>query len=280
MDGLAGQLADVGAGYYVVTLGQGSGHYCSPNATYDALVGIRPSQCSKRDLVMDLSDALSKRDIGLVVYHGSSGPWANLRAREALGIKSHWGDACGWGGFDWKNSRNPAFQRKWEDIHREWSSRWGARVGGWWIDGCYEAEIRFPESDEPNFRSFKAALRAGNPDAAVCFNSGVKYPAIVTSKHEDYVAGEFEALGEVRGAWQEKDGQRVRNHVLSYLGSTWNEGTAPRFPDDLIAAYCDYAVKQGAFITWDVPVVQENGLLEEGFMPQLRAIGQRLGTQK
>ena len=125
---------------------------------------------------MDLSDALSKHNTGLMVYHGSSGPRANLTAREALGIKSHWSDAGGWGGFAWKNSRNPAFHRLWNDIHREWSSRWGTRVSGWWIDGCYEAEIRFPSLDK------------------------------------------------VRGAWQKKDGHRVRNHVLSYLGSTWPGG--------------------------------------------------------
>ena len=32
------------------------------------------------------------------------------------------------------------FQRNWEAICRDWSQRWGRRVSGWWIDGCYFAD--------------------------------------------------------------------------------------------------------------------------------------------
>jgi len=47
VNGLADQLASVGAGYYVITLGQNSGYFCSPNAAYDGFVGI--SQASARN---------------------------------------------------------------------------------------------------------------------------------------------------------------------------------------------------------------------------------------
>ncbi len=43
VQGLAEQLKAIGAGYYIITLGQNSGFYCSPNATYDKYVGITPS---------------------------------------------------------------------------------------------------------------------------------------------------------------------------------------------------------------------------------------------
>ena len=46
VEGLAEQLKSVGAGYYLITIGQNSGYYLSPNATYDRLVGIEPSKCS------------------------------------------------------------------------------------------------------------------------------------------------------------------------------------------------------------------------------------------
>ena len=36
---LAKQLESAGAGYYQITIGQNSGFYLSPNATYDRLVG-------------------------------------------------------------------------------------------------------------------------------------------------------------------------------------------------------------------------------------------------
>ena len=50
VQGLAGQLQSAGAGYYLITIGQNSGFYISPNATYDRLTGIKPSKCSRRDL--------------------------------------------------------------------------------------------------------------------------------------------------------------------------------------------------------------------------------------
>ncbi|MHB8899486.1 MAG: outer membrane protein assembly factor BamB family protein, partial [Thermoguttaceae bacterium] len=59
--GLADQLASAGAKYLLFTIGQNSGHYCAPNATYDRLVGISPSKCSRRDLVADLAKELKPR---------------------------------------------------------------------------------------------------------------------------------------------------------------------------------------------------------------------------
>src|SRR4030042_2544669 len=84
MEGLAGQLESVGAGYYLITIGQNSGYYLSPNAAYDRFVGIEPSQCSRRDLVTDLYDALHKRGIKLMGYLPSGAPGGDSVANAAL----------------------------------------------------------------------------------------------------------------------------------------------------------------------------------------------------
>ena len=187
--GLADQVASTGAKYLLFTIGQNSGHYCAPNATYDRLVGISPSKCSRRDLVAELAVELKKRDVRLLVYLPSGAPAADVEARKKLGWL--WGRSGGWqlpgepvGG------RLADFQRKWESIIREWSLRWGKDVAGWWIDGCYFADEMYRFDDEPNFASFAAALRAGNPDAIVAFNPGVRVPVIAYTKYEDYTAGE------------------------------------------------------------------------------------------
>ena len=57
-----------GAGYAFITIGQNSGHFCSPNPVYDALVGDTESRCSKRDLISDLADAMNERGLKLMVY--------------------------------------------------------------------------------------------------------------------------------------------------------------------------------------------------------------------
>ncbi|HEX7961695.1 MAG TPA: hypothetical protein VF493_17370, partial [Terriglobales bacterium] len=60
---LADQLQSAGVSYYQISIGQNSGYYLSPNATYDKIVGTKPSKLSRRDLVADLYEALNKRGI-------------------------------------------------------------------------------------------------------------------------------------------------------------------------------------------------------------------------
>src|SRR5690349_3736390 len=98
---LAQQLESVGAKYFLISIGQNSGYYLAPNATYDRLAGIKPSRLSRRDLISDLSAALAKRKIRLMVYLPSGGPAGDEAAKAAL---------------KWQNGpyRNAEFQRSWE----------------------------------------------------------------------------------------------------------------------------------------------------------------------
>ena len=86
VEGLANQIESVGAGYYLITIGQNSGYYLAPNATYDRYVGIQPSKCSRRDLVADLYEALHRRGIKLMVYLPSGAPGGESGFRAAAGM--------------------------------------------------------------------------------------------------------------------------------------------------------------------------------------------------
>ena len=273
--GLAEQLSAIGAPYFFITIGQDSGHFLAPNATYDRYVAIRPSKCSRRDLVSDLYDCLHPRGIELLVYLPCGAPAADPVAVEHLGWE--WGLEGGWPHWGGKRTgkRLAEFQKRWEDVIREWSTRWGTKVRGWWIDGCYFADERYRQSDEPNFRSFAAALKAGNPDALVAFNPGVLTPIICHTEHEDYTAGEIaNALPECPGAWVERNGHKARYHVLSYLGEFWCKGK-PRFPDELVVGYTKHVTSKGGVITWDVPILKA-GLIPDRFIDQLEAIGESM----
>lgn len=280
VEGLAEQLASSGAKYLLFTLGQNSGHYCAPNATYDRLVGIQPSKCSRRDLIADLSKSLKSKNIRLMVYLPSGAPAADHVARREL--QWRWGSPGGWqlpgeplGG------RLAEFQRKWEAIIREWSERWGRDVSGWWIDGCYFADQMYRFDEPPNFASFAAALRAGNPDAIVAFNPGVMVPVVPHSKYEDYAAGEVDlprlpdAVAQCSNRWLERDGVRVQFHILTFLGSSWCQGERPVETDEKMIGYTRSVVDKGGAITFDVPI-QKSGLIPQPFVDQLRAIGQAL----
>jgi hypothetical protein len=257
VNALARQLESTGTKYFFITLGQNSGHYCSPNATYDRLVKSMPSKCSKRDLILDLYNALEPRGIKLLVYLPSGAPSLDPNAVSKLKWRS--------GPF-----RNLLFQRKWESIIREWSLRWGDNVKGWWFDGAYWPNQMYKLPQHPNFESFAAAARAGNPKSIIAFNPGE--PIINQTEHEDYTAGES------NDPWStECKGRKIGQaqfHLLSYLGSNWATGE-PRFTDDEVIRITKMINKCGGVITWDVPI-QSSGLIPKPFITKLIALNQGL----
>jgi hypothetical protein len=273
VNALADQLEAAGAPYYVITIGQNSGHYCSPNATYDRLVGIQPSRCSRRDLVADLYGALAPRGIRLLVYLPSGAPAADHVACDRLGwewgFEGSWPDA--WGTTR-TGKRLAEFQIRWESVIREWSERWGPKVCGWWFDGCYFADEMYRHPDPPNFASFAAAARGGNPASIVAFNPGVLYPVVCHSSEEDYTAGE------IGDPWAlEPPGPSVggaQYHVLTFLGSTWGAGPL-RYTRERVVRYTRSIVDRGGAITWDMPISPE-GRIPPEFIAQVAGLSSAL----
>jgi hypothetical protein len=116
--------------------------------------------------------------------------------------------------------------------------------------------------EEPNFASFAAAARSGNPDSIVAFNNGVRTPVISLSEYEDYTAGEINRALPVFDkrfpVTDNIDGKQY--HILTFAGERW--GVAPlRFSREFIAAYTNEITRRGGVITWDVPVLP-SGLLD------------------
>lgn len=261
-DGLAEQVKSIGAGYLIFTIGQNSGYYLAPNPTYDRLVGIKPSKCSRRDLMADVSAALRKRNLNLIAYLPAGAPASDKAAAQAL---------------QWQNGAHPnqEFQQKWEQVIRDWSGRWGDGIDGWWFDGCYWPNTMYRSKSPPNFESFAAAARAGNPQSAVAFNPGVIPRLISVTPDEDYTAGEINDPATVqirRSANGKLDGKQIQ--VLSYLGNTWGRGE-PRFTSEQVIQYSRNIRTNSGAITWDVPV-QLDGRIPESFLVQLRAVGNTL----
>jgi hypothetical protein len=260
VEAVADQLQSVGAAWYLISIGQNSGYYLSPNATYDRVTGIAPSKLSRRDLIADLGLALSRRGIKLMVYLPSGAPAGDAAARTAL---------------QWQNgpNRNAEFQKKWEAIIREWSLRWGDKVAGWWFDGVYWPNNMYRGAKPPNFRSFAEAARAGNPHSAVAFNPGQVNRTLSLTPYEDYIAGEVgdPALWSTArnfDGWI--DGAQI--HFLSHLGAQWGLGT-PRFTTEQAIAFSRKIAEVGGVVTWDTPA-KRNGTFAPEFLAQLKAIGE------
>ena len=259
VEGMVRRLASVGAGHYQISIGQNSGYYLSPNATYDKITGITPSKCSRRDLVADFYEPLRQRDIKLMVYLPSGAPNGDKAAKAAL----EWQN----GGYPNKN-----FQRKWEAIVTEWSQRWGKKVVSWWLDGVVYPDSMYRSPEAPNFASLGAAARAGNADACVAFNPGVYNRLFAMSRDEDFTAGEIDDPNLVNVRHQVNgrvDGTQI--HMLCFLGQHWGKGE-PRFTTEQAVAATKKVRDWGGAVTWDVPVAMD-GTIAEAFMEQLEAIG-------
>jgi alpha-L-fucosidase-like protein len=261
VEGLAQQIKSTGAGYLIFTIGQNSGYYVAPNKTYERITGIT-GKCSQRDLITDLSAALKKHGIKLIVYLPSGAPGGDSIARKAL---------------KWENGpkANREFQLNWEAIIRDWSLCWGKKIDGWWFDGCYWPNIMYRGEGAPNFASFAAAARAGNLESIVAFNPGVVYRTLSITPYEDYVAGEVDKpeFISIKRSYEGKvDGKQI--HVLSFLGKTWGMGD-PRFTSDQIIGFSNQVVQTDGAITWDTPV-QRNGLIAASFIALLEALGKGL----
>ena len=257
VEGLARQLESAKARYFFITLGQNSGHYLAPNKTYDSFVGIQPSKCSRRDLVADLYAALEPRGIKLLVYLPAGAPDKDKTAMEKL---------------QWQSGphRNLEFQQKWEQVIADWSTRWGGKVKGWWFDGCYWPNTMYRHPMPPNYASFAAAARKGNPASIVAFNRGVVVPIHSQSEQEGYTAGEIDAPSKVSFGSFWVDGAQW--HMLSYLGKWWS-GAPARFTNEEAVKITTRIVAKGGVVTWDTPHGPD-GLIGEPFLGQLRAIGE------
>jgi hypothetical protein len=264
---LANQLEEMGPGYFVLTLGQNSGYFNSPNATYDRQTGHAPGErCSARDLPLDLYAALHAKKIRLMLYLPCQVPNGDRRAQKAFGLAEGPKD----------QPLSLSFAEKWSEVIQEWADRYGDKVAGWWFDGGYE-HIGFNNSIG---EAYALAVKHGNPNAIVTFNPGVK--VIRWTKAEDYTAGELnEPLSVIPpGRWL--DGSQW--HTLTYLGDTWARRNT-RFSD---AQWIDWArqvtEKQGVF-TLDVgpnydPAIGPIGSLSETQVKQVRAIAAALRQRR
>jgi len=256
VEGLARQLESAKARYFFITLGQNSGHYLAPNKTYDSFVGIQPSKCSRRDLVADLYAALEPRGIKLLVYLPAGAPDKDKTAMEKL---------------QWQSGphRNLEFQRKWEQVIADWSTRWGGKVKGGGSTAA-TGEHHVPASHAAQLCELRGAARKGNPASIVAFNRGWWCDPL--------------AIG-AGGLHCGRDRRPEQSVVRQLLGGRRAVAHA-ELPRQVVerragAVYHrrgredDHAHRgQSGVVTWDTPHGAD-GLIGEPFLGQLRAIGKR-----
>jgi hypothetical protein len=265
VDTLSHQLETLGAKYFVITLGQNSGFFISPNATYDRYTGYAPGErCSTRDLPLDLCGALKPKGIRLMLYLPCQTPNQDARAQKAFGLREGTQD----------QPINLEFAGKWAQVIQEWSDRYGDKVAGWWFDGGYE-HVQFNEAIG---QVYAKAVKHGNPNAIVTFNPGVQL--IHYTQAEDYTAGELNEPFDVIPASRWVEGSQW--HALTYLGSNWSRRDT-RYPAEKWGKWVSTAISKGGVVTLDMgpnwdPKSGPIGSLAEAQIAQVLTIKAALGT--
>lgn len=276
------QFQETGADWLIFTLGQCTGYLCSPNPYLDAKA---PGRTPRRDLALEIAKRLKALDKRLILYIPSE-----QAADPALKQI-----------FDYATEGH--VDRYFEFL-RQYSVKFGVLHHGWWFDSC---------SAHPDdyWNKYLAAVRAGNPKAAVAF-SGAEFccggPINPVCKLADYHAGEIHLLedGKIRRDFLppggdivvtperllRKRGQKARYylpdaplidgmqwHCLLPIDLTFN----PAIPNQ----FCHYTDKElfqfvrrikavGGAISINVSIDIENGHIPEDTHSQLVRLGKTL----
>ena len=257
---------DAGAGFVMVTLGQNSGFYCSPNAAFDNVVGVSPGElCSVRDMPMDVIKALKKYNIPVILYLPSNPPVNNRLVSEKFRYPLN------------KDSATSQYNQPiLENMIREWSLRYGTDVKGWWFDGLYEwnaiRSTRMDMSLKHNISTHTLAAKAGNKQSIVTYNYGFG-KIHVNTPYCDYSSGEKQTIDEIPSSRWVEDG--VQWFLFTYLGEQWG-GKGQQFKTEVLTEKARQIVDNGGILCLEV-VVDAKGTILPHHLDQIKAVGKALG---
>lgn len=250
--GLVARLKAMKADYFLLTLGQNTGYYCAPNATYEKTAGYAPgTRCAKRDIPAEIVAALKGTGIRFGLYLPCQPANRDVNAAVKFGLAE-----TGVNGGDDRYISSACAER-WAAVIREWAERYGEGVSFWWFDGAY-ASCGFNDGIAAKYKS---ACRAGNPNVQVAFNGGVRKLAPETQG--DYWAGEEnEPLSVVphTGRWHRPG---VQWHVMTPLGFTWMWPDC-RFRDAQLKDWLYQCTSRGGMCTLEMKIDVKTGRLDRG----------------
>lgn len=290
VDNFVKDIVRTGASYVVFTIGQdqqdetdqngnvkGKGNFASPNSVLQKAAAIHYGKkeyetsgvVSQRDLVSEIIDALKKNNIDFYPY---------LPENNKYDVKNG----------DWLAPK----------VIEEYAARWGTKIDGWWIDGCYQREAagRFGEAGiaKANTDTLINAAKSGNPNSLVFCNSEAttfRY----WSENQGAIGGEENffhrlpdpdqpfALGIAPNSKPEEELQQqfpdinkplafkgkpapVQWHVTPPLGSNYGFQDLDRFkkvyPEGYLPRYIKKVTDFGGAVTVDMGITAEGKLFE------------------
>lgn len=262
---IAKTLHEIGAGYYFITVMQGRKYMIAENAVYRSIIGDENAdEClSRRDLIEELYQELSKYDIDLYLYFTGDGPYKDEEIGSLFGFTEP------------RQNISMDFVQKWSGVLRDYSVRYGNKIKGWWLDGMYQQQFGYSqELLEPYYR----AVKEGNPEGIVAFNDGVKPYLYKHYAQEEFTSGEQVDLSVIPDGRFQNEAQ---THILlpigaedRNIGATWAGGGLQCKKEELYA-YAEKVISAGGVVTFDCKL-NRDGSFDEEQVEALRYVGSRL----
>jgi len=269
VQGFAAQMAGARVGWVIFCLDD---HFfawpCAPNQAFSGYAGYAPGEkCSRRDLMMDLAEALNAKGVKLIVYFaGLNGYMKEPKVSAGLS------DGRERGMYNEKGAPSPESRQRRLGVLKEYADRYKDKIAGWWFDGMEPNTYK----DEPhNWREINSIVHAANPKAVIAFSYGANEQACLCKGIDSFTGGD---------TWSRQDLKRLTPRQLPaqggllwhgkiYCGNVYHGlGDANQFTDEELIDWINTCNGQGGVCTLDWPFDPKTGLLKDFGMAQLKRI--------
>jgi Alpha-L-fucosidase len=268
--GFAEQVAEAKVGWVIFCLDD---HYfawpCAPNKALSEFTDYAPGEkCSRRDLIMDLADALKGTDVKLICYFAGLNGYMK-EPKVSAGLRE---PGAGRGQFNEKTPPSAEGRRRRSAVLKEYADRYKDKIAGWWFDGM---EPDTYEAKPDDWWTVESIVHSANPKAVIAFSSGPNEQACVRKGIDDYTGGD---------TWSKQDLKRLTPaqlppqagilwHGKIYCGNVYHgQGDRNQFTDQELIDWINTCNSQGGVCTLDWPFDPKTGQLKDFGFAQLKRV--------
>ncbi|HEY5915327.1 MAG TPA: hypothetical protein VJA21_32495 [Verrucomicrobiae bacterium] len=269
VQGFANQMAEARVGWVMFCLDD---HFfawpCAPNKAFSDFTGYAPGEkCSRRDLILDLANALNAKGVRLICYFaGLNGYMKEPKVSTGLA------DGTARGTYNEKSPPSPQSRQRRLAVLKEYADRYKDKIAGWWFDGM---EPEAYKSQPGDWWTIHSIVHSPNRKAVIAFSYGGNEQACLCEGVDDYTGGD---------TWSKQDLTRLTPdrlpaqagllwHGKIYCGNVYHgQGDGNQFSDQELIDWIKACNRQGGVCTLDWPFDPKTGLLKDFGFAQLKRV--------